>query len=412
MDSLLAKLPPFQNKRHVIVHSQSVGDIMQGILQTHSKYTKEYDILAPKFAGRSAEQIARNVYNYLKENTYYVIESDSRQTLRSPSAILALGANPKIGLDCKSYSLFIAGILSAWQRKGMKINWCYRFASYRLTDKLPHHVFVVLNPNTDHEIFVDPVLPTFNNRKTYFYKIDRKPMALVAVAGIGKVKRTRSEKIARRKAVKEKLKSKLKKAGKIVLKFNPATGAARNAFLVLVKINALKLASKLYLAQQKDAAKLKKFWESIGGNYRVLARNIGIGAKQKPQFAGFDNVIGDPVLASAAATSVPILLKVEQWLKKLGITADDVKKFTGKAVKQIIDKKLDAKADSIANEEEGTIPASDEYKDMNIPDSAAAAASTEDEPSEGGDEIAGIPKNTLLIGGAALAAAYFLMRKK
>jgi len=105
------------------------------------KSTKEYDILAPKFAARSAEQIARNVFNYLKNNTYYVVESDSRQTLRSPSAILALGANPKVGLDCKSYALFIAGILAAFQRKGMRINWCYRFASYRLTDKLPHHVF-------------------------------------------------------------------------------------------------------------------------------------------------------------------------------------------------------------------------------------------------------------------------------
>jgi len=410
MSSLLAKLPPFQNKRHVVVHNQRVGDIMQGILQTHSKYTKEYDLLAPKFAARSAEKIARNVFDYLKTHTYYVIESDTRQTLRSPSAILALGANPKVGLDCKSYALFIAGILAAFQRRGMKINWCYRFASYRLTDKLPHHVFVVLNPGTDNEIFIDPVLQTFNNRKTYFYKIDRKPMALIAVAGIGKVKRSRSEKIARRKAVKEKLKSKLKKAGKIVLKFNPATGAARNAFLVLVKINALKLASKLYLAQQKDDTKLKKFWESIGGNYRNLARNIGIGAKQKPQFAG----IGVVAVATATTASIPILLKVTDYLKKLGISTDDIKKFTGKAVKQIIDKKLEDKANSIANEEEGVTPSptNEEYNDMNIPESASQAASTEDESVEGGDEIAGIPKNTLLIGGAALAAAYFLTRKK
>jgi hypothetical protein len=407
MDSLLAKLPPFQNKRHVIVYNQRVGDIMIGILQTHSKYTKEYDVLAPKFAARSDEQIAMNVFNYLKNNTYYVVESDSRQTLRSPSAILALGANPKVGLDCKSYALFIAGILAAFQRKGMRINWCYRFASYRLTDKLPHHVFVVLNPGTDNEIFVDPVLPNFNNRKTYFYKIDRKPMALIAVAGIGKVKRSRSEKIARRKEVKAKLKAKLKKAGKIILKFNPIAATGRNAFLVLVKLNFLKLGSKLYMAQRDHAPRLKKFWESIGGNYRTLSVAIGQGAHKKPQLSG----IG--VVAAATTTaSLPILLKVTDFLKKLGISTDDIKKFTGSAIKQIVDKKLEDKANEVADKEEGKMPANDEYKDMNIPDSAAAAISTEDEPVEGNDEIAGIPKNTILIGGAALAAAYFLTRKK
>jgi len=279
-------------------------------------------------------------------------------------------------------------------------------------DKLPHHVFICLNPNTNNEIWVDPVLPTFNNRKQFTYKIDKKPMALVAVAGIGKVKRTRAEKVQRRKAVKAKLKDKLKKAGKVVLKFNPATAAARNAFLVLVKINALKLASKLYLAQQKDSAKLKKFWETIGGNYRTLARNIGIGAKQKPQLGSFDNMIGDPVLATAAATSVPILLKVEQWLKKLGITTDDIKKFTGRAVKQIIDKKLDAKADEIAANEEGEAPNNKEAADdMNIPKEAEQALDSES-GSDNGDGVGGLSTNTILIGGAALAAAYFLTRKK
>jgi hypothetical protein len=420
--TLLQKLPSFQNKRQVIVHNQAVGDIITGILRTHSMYAKDYDRIADQFAGRNAEAIAKKVYDYLKTNTHYKIEPDTQQTLRSPSAILALGANPRVGLDCKSYSLFIAGILSAWQRKGMKINWCYRFASYKLLDKLPHHVFICLNPNTDKEIWVDPVLPTFNNRKQFTYKIDKKPMALVAVAGIGKVKRTRAEKIERRKQLKSKIKDKIKKAGKVVLKFNPATAAARNAFLLLVKVNALKLGSKLYLAQQKDAAKLKKFWETIGGNYRTLSINIGLGAKKKPQFAGFDNSIGDPVLATAAATAVPILLKVEQYLKKLGITTDDVKKYATKAVKQIVEKKLNAKADEIAASEEGETPIDQQSADdMNIPKEAEQAldsetrskeSGSEESGSDSGDGVGGLSTNTIIIGGAALAAAYFLTRKK
>lgn len=409
MSNLLQKLPSFKNSRQVIVHNQAVGDIITGILRTHSMYAKDYDRIADQFAGRNAEAIANNVYNYLKAHTHYKIEPDTQQTLRSPSAILALGANPRVGLDCKSYSLFIAGVLSAWQRKGMKINWCYRFASYKLLDKLPHHVFVCLNPNTDHEVWVDPVLPTFNNRKQFTYKIDKKPMALVAVAGIGRAKRTRAEKIQRRKELKGKIKDKIKKAGKVVLKFNPATATARNAFLVLVKLNLLKLGSKLYTAQQKDNAKLKKFWESIGGNYRTLSVAIGQGAKQQPQLSG----IGVVAVATASAAALPIILKVTDYLKKLGISTDDIKNFTGKAVKTIIEKKLDAKADEIAAAEEGEAPVDQQAADdMNIPKEAEEALTSETPEETGGEEMGAISTNTILIGGAALAAAYFLTRKK
>ena len=411
MAGLLQKLPAFQNKRQVIVHQQGVGDIITGILKTHSMYAADYDRIADKFAGKNAEQIARNVYDYLKSHTIYKIEPDTRQTLRSPAAILALGANPKVGLDCKSYSLFIAGILSAWQRKGMKINWCYRFASYKLLDKLPHHVFVCLNPNTDHEIWVDPVLPTFNNRKQFTYKIDKKPMALIAVAGIGKAKRTKSEKNARRKQIKAKIKEQIKKRGKLLVKFNPATVTARNAFLLLVKLNIFNLARKLYAAQKKDAAKLKNWWEKLGGSYRTLAINIGIGAKQKPQFA-IGVVVATTVGASTAAAT-PLILKVKDFLKELGISTDDLKKIAGKLVKSAIEKKLDAKADQIAAAEEGEAPADqDSAEDMNIPKEAEQALDSNATEDSGGDDMGAISTNTILIGGAALAAAYFLTRKK
>jgi hypothetical protein len=408
VSNLLQKLPSFKNNRQVIVHNQAVGDIITGILRTHSMYAKDYDRIADQFAGRNAEAIARNVYNYLKAHTHYKIEPDTQQTLRSPSAILALGASPRVGLDCKSYSLFIAGVLSAWQRKGMKINWCYRFASYKLLDKLPHHVFVCLNPNTDHEVWVDPVLPTFNNRKQFTYKIDKKPMALVAVAGIGRAKRTRAEKIERRKSVKAKLKAKLKKAGKVVLKFNPIAAAGRNAFLILVKLNFLKLGSKLYEAQKNHQPQLRKFWEKIGGSYRTLSVAIGQGANKKPQLSG----IG--VVAAATATaSLPILLKVKDFLQKLGISTDDLKKFTGAAVKQIVDKKLNAKADEIAAAEEGIAPVDKQAADdMNMPKEAEEALTSETPEETGGEEMGAISTNTILIGGAALAAAYFLTRKK
>jgi hypothetical protein len=40
--------------------------------------------------------------------------------------------------------------------------------------KLPHHVFVVVNPSTNNEIWIDPVVKAFDYKKQYFYKIDKK----------------------------------------------------------------------------------------------------------------------------------------------------------------------------------------------------------------------------------------------
>ena len=427
------QLPLYQNKRHVLIHNQSVGDIITGILQTHSKYKADYDKIAPSFAGRDAVQIARNVYDYLKKHTFYVIESDTRQTLRSPSAILALGQNPRVGLDCKSYSLFIAGVLAAWQRRGMNINWCYRFASYKIADKIPHHVFVVINPNTNHEIFVDPVLPTFNDKKQYHYKIDRKPMALYTVSGIGKTKRTTSEKLKRRAQIKAKIKGQIKKKGKIFLKFNPATAAARNAILLIIKVNLFGLARKLFLARQKPGGdvKLKKFWESIGGKYASLIKNISTGIKHgknrndtaiMKEIATKNSVmksnikvsgIGDPVTASAVVTSTPILLKLISLLKKLGIDPDKAAAAAKGVVKKVVDAKIEDIANKTAGKEEGT--RSPGGNNINIPDSAIEALSPTDESTSdesSGDEMGAIPKKTLLLGGAALVAAYFLMKKK
>ena len=438
------KLSPFRNNRRVLRYSQSVGDIMSGILVTHKKYAREYDLICTKFDGPTGEIIAHKVYNFLKRHTFYVVEADSKQTLRSPAAILALGANPKVGLDCKSYSLFIGGILDAFKRRGRKINWCYRFASYRLIDKVPHHVFVVLNPGTNNEIWVDPVLPSFNNKKQYNYKIDKKiNMALIAVAGIGKTKRTKAEKIKRRAELKAKVKSRIKKSGKLLLKFNPATTVARNSILLIIKINLFGIAHKLFqlIRKPNGEAKLKKFWEGIGGRYASLTKNIQQGIKhgknknedkilseikqstktstgpiqyanKKPRLG---MSIGDPVTATAVVTSTPILIKLITMLKDMGIDTDKLQAVSKDIIKKAVNDKIDKFADDKANKEEGSTNTEYNAEGVPVPE---GDSSDQNDSVEGIEEdfenqsVEGIPTNKLLIGAAIIGGAYLLLKKK
>lgn len=179
----MSKLNPFQNFKKVLVSDQSTKDIVNGILDTHYQYGKEYNKISKYFLGQNAKETAKNVWEFLKNNVPYYIESGNNQTLRSPSAILSI----PVGADCKSFSLFINGVFQSLFDKGyLKVPFAYRFASYKNNSKEPGHVFAVLYPGTDREIWIDPVLDRFDDRSKIptFYKDKKIKMSLVQMSGV------------------------------------------------------------------------------------------------------------------------------------------------------------------------------------------------------------------------------------
>jgi len=346
-EHILQKLPPFYNKRDILVNDQDVSDIITGILTTHAQYANQYDKIAPYFIGANNYQTGANIWHFLKNNVRYRVEPESSQMLKAPAAIVAASVNGRTNTsDCKNMSLFTGGVLSAINRAGGKINWCYRFASYKLWDKIPQHVFCVINPDTNKEIWVDAVLPTYNNKKQYYYKIDKKPknMALISLAGTddeniiaGKKrkqkkaakKETKATKKAankqKRQAFFKKLKEKAKKAGKLILKYNPATAASRNAFLLLTKVNTRSLATNLKKLKDRGNTEAQTLWTKIGGNVSALNNAIDAGAKKKRL-----GVICGPVQSKADRTG-PIFNRADKGgarMRRL-VTIKTVRKDTG-----------------------------------------------------------------------------------
>jgi hypothetical protein len=179
--AVLKKLAPFNNYRKVVSADQTVTDIIDGIVNTHYQYADEYDKISNYFVGESELETARNIFNFLKSNVPYYIESNNNQTLRSPSAIVALPG------DCKSYALFANGVLDSLNRKGIfQVPLAFRFAGYKDNTREPQHVFAVMYPGTKKEIWIDPVLPRFNEkRQPSFYKDKKIKMALIALSGVG-----------------------------------------------------------------------------------------------------------------------------------------------------------------------------------------------------------------------------------
>lgn len=175
VDSVLGVLPPYEDKWILIHPDQSVKDIIIEVLEAHNEFASYYDKIAPFFDGNGTEDICNRLYEFCKNNISYKEEPEELQTSALPTGLLTRGYG-----DCKHYAGFCGGVLDALNRNfDKKINWCYRFASYDILKKTPHHVFIVVN-DRGNEIWIDPT-PGANELTPAWItdkKIKAEPMAL------------------------------------------------------------------------------------------------------------------------------------------------------------------------------------------------------------------------------------------
>ena len=344
--TLIGKLSPFGGRKNIIVHEQGTNDIIKAILAAHKIYAIDYDKISQLFWTGDVKSTCYKIWKFLKENIKYIIDSDTSQKIMSPAAILAYQGN-----DCKNYSLFTIGILDSLKRKGIINNkLCYRFASYKILDEIPHHVFPVVVVGNE-EVWIDAVLPTFNQKKTYYHKIDYMP--LYSISGTEQIGLFGSQKKKKAAAQAEALSTGVpvapKQKSKVVLKF--ALAPARGSFLLLVGLNFMGLATKLANAFKTNKDKTNSFWSNLGGNTNELLRKTEQGAKKKRILGDYQEgqQIGVVSTAAIAAAAAPILLKVGDLLKSIGIDPAELLQ-AGKQTIANQAKKVIAKASSKVNQ--------------------------------------------------------------
>jgi len=314
---LLGKLTPFTNKSSLLVDNQNTTDIIKQIIETHNLYKKDYDKIAGYFWKGNTKETCKYLFNFLKDNVKYSIEPDSRQSVKSPSAILATGRFSNGYNDCKHYSLFQAGVFDALNRMGKKIDWCYRFANYKIFSTTPHHVFVVVKIK-GIEYWCDPVLETWNNRKPYINKIDKK-MSLYSISGIGCNCQDGSYGMSEIGRVPKAQRRSARRTGenctgRKLAKYAPPLIAGRKAFLLIVRLNfrhtAVKLATAFLHPESKN--KILQKWCSFGGNAALLKSTVAKAAatyKRKHPKGKYASSIGiaPAALPAAWATALPII---------------------------------------------------------------------------------------------------------
>lgn len=179
--ALLDKLPPFRNEGVVIARNQGVYDIVKEVLQAHDVFAPDYDAISGLFYFANPVDTFKALFQFLKDNVRYNVETEEKQTTKSPAALLATGTG-----DCKHYAGFIGGVIDSLRRKGAPIDWGYRFASYNFWDTAPQHVFIVAR-TAGTWYWIDPVLKSFDFRYKPAHYEDRRPKSytmLQRVSGI------------------------------------------------------------------------------------------------------------------------------------------------------------------------------------------------------------------------------------
>lgn len=178
---VLSILPPFKNEYRLVTWRQNTKRLTKEIVKAHEDYETDYDLIYPLFDTGDIYQTCRGLWDFCKYNLTYTIESEDEQSVKSPASILTPGQKT----DCKHYSLFIGGVIGAIKaNESEPWDWCYRFAAYDSSKEI-EHVFVVVKTG-DNEIWIDPVLTGFNQKKRPTYFIDKQPtnMALYSISGV------------------------------------------------------------------------------------------------------------------------------------------------------------------------------------------------------------------------------------
>jgi hypothetical protein len=318
---LLQKLN-FAGNREIITNDQSANDIITAMLAAHTKYQKDYDLIADQFYAGSAKATAKKLFDFLKHNIHYKVESVNNQRIMSPGAIISLAQN-----DCKNFALFIIGVLHSLKRRGIINNKIfYRFVSYNMLDPTPHHTYAVMIDRDGREINIDPVLSSFNEKKLFYNKIDKMPLyAISGVSGIG-AKTAKAPKGVKRPIV-----------------ARVALAPARGSFLLLVGLNFMGLATKLNDAFKNKKDATNTWWSRLGGNTNELLRKVEQGNKKKRIFGDDQEGTMGVVPAAAASTAAPILVKVATFLKSIGINPAEIANAGKKVLANQIRAKLEPK---------------------------------------------------------------------
>jgi len=278
--------PPYLGKVDTIKEKADNSDIRMAIVKAVPKATAQTKEIAKYFKGRTQEETCRKIFDFLKNKVRYKADG-AEQIIQLPSAIL----RPNAVADCKSYSLFTAGILS-----NLGIPYNFVLTSYN-DNPVPGHIYV----ETKDGCIIDAVWGHFNSEKPakFKYKIPMNVRYLSGMTGLGSTSVLPSpSKYANDCSCKGGMgcccggcsKGMTGLFDKLSLK-KVTLSIPRQIMLGLFSLNVDGMASQA----QKNLGKALDGWKKMGGDPAALSAAIRDGAGKSPKNLGLKTKIKDAI---------------------------------------------------------------------------------------------------------------------
>jgi len=154
---------------HTIVKRNATNSELQRAIEAAiPQATKQAAAFADRYRGKDEIETCKKIFDYLKNNINYKADGADQQ-VRLPSGLMRTAQG-----DCKSYSVFTSAVLS-----NLGIPHKLVYASYDPRDTTPSHIYVM----TDKGCIIDAVYGKFNAEKKATYKKYKK-MNISYIAGV------------------------------------------------------------------------------------------------------------------------------------------------------------------------------------------------------------------------------------
>jgi hypothetical protein len=154
---------------HTIVKRNATNSELQRAIEgAIPQATKQAATFADRYKGKNELESCKKIFDYLKNNINYKADGLEQQ-VRLPSGLMRTAQG-----DCKSYSVFTSAVLS-----NLGIPHKLVYASYDPKDPTPSHIYVV----TDSGCIIDAVYGKFNAEKKATFKKYKK-MNISYIAGV------------------------------------------------------------------------------------------------------------------------------------------------------------------------------------------------------------------------------------
>lgn len=174
----------YKGFRTTLKENANLDDTLQAMQRIALRDFKQVEELAFQLKADNVRETSENIWQYLRTNTRYKLDTNGIEELRTPARSIIDGqkgvTDPNFGIDCDDYTILVSALLL-----NLGIAHEYRITAYEEVGKFQHIYPVAFDTDgTPYVIDIVPEIPHFNYEEQPIIDLKTIPMELHELSGV------------------------------------------------------------------------------------------------------------------------------------------------------------------------------------------------------------------------------------